>query len=70
MQAETEAAESSDKTGFGMNFKLVAFADEADGRICEQIKAMTENGIGYLEVRGVDGENISDITKKSCALIT
>ncbi len=45
-----------------MNFKLAAFADEADGRISEQIKAMTENGIEYLEIRGVDGENISDIT--------
>ena len=25
---------------------------------------MTENGIDYLEIRGVDGENISDITKE------
>lgn len=47
-----------------MSFKLAAFADEADGRISEQIKAMTENGIEYLEIRGVDGENISDITKE------
>ncbi len=47
-----------------MNFKLAAFADEADGRISEQIKAMTENGIAYLEIRGVDGENISDITNE------
>ena len=45
-----------------MSFKLAAFADEADGRISEQIKAMTRNGIGYLEIRGVDGENISDIS--------
>ncbi len=45
-----------------MDFKLAAFADEADGRISEQIKAMKENGIRYLEIRGVDGENISDIT--------
>ncbi len=47
-----------------MDFKLAAFADEADGRISEQIKAMTENGIAYLEIRGVDGENISDITNE------
>ncbi len=47
-----------------MNFKLAAFADEADGRISEQIKAMKENGIEYLEIRCVDGENISDISKK------
>lgn len=45
-----------------MKFKLAAFADEADGRISEQVKAMTENGIAYLEIRGVDGENISDIS--------
>ncbi|MBQ8196232.1 MAG: sugar phosphate isomerase/epimerase [Oscillospiraceae bacterium] len=45
-----------------MNFKLAAFADEADGRISEQIKAMKDNGVGYLEIRGVDGENISDIS--------
>ena len=47
-----------------MSFKLAAFADEADGRISEQIKAMKENGVDYLEIRGVDGENISDITKE------
>lgn len=47
-----------------MNFKLAAFADEADSRISEQIKAMMENDIPYLEIRGVDGENISDITKE------
>ncbi len=47
-----------------MNFKLAAFADEADCRISEQIKAMMENGIAYLEIRGVDGENISDITNE------
>ncbi len=47
-----------------MSFKLAAFADEADGRISEQIKAMVHNGIDFLEIRGVDGENISDITKE------
>ena len=45
-----------------MSFKLAAFADEADGRISEQIKAMIRNGIEYLEIRGVDGTNIADIT--------
>lgn len=45
-----------------MKFTLAAFADEADGRISGQIEAMRRNGISYLEVRGVDGENISDIT--------
>ncbi len=45
-----------------MSFKLAAFADEADSRISEQIKAMIRNGIEYLEIRGVDGQNISEIT--------
>lgn len=47
-----------------MGFKLAAFADEADGRISEQINAMTANSIDYLEIRGVDGQNISNITKE------
>ncbi|MCR4580270.1 MAG: sugar phosphate isomerase/epimerase [Treponema sp.] len=47
-----------------MNFKLAAFADEADGSIDGQIKAMTENGIALLEIRGVDGQNIADISEK------
>lgn len=45
-----------------MKFKLCAFADEADKSIDKQIEAMLDNGIGYLEIRGVDGENISKIT--------
>lgn len=46
-----------------MEFKLAAFADEADSRLDGQISAMTENGVEYLEIRGVDGENISDISE-------
>lgn len=45
-----------------MNFKLAAFADEADSKLENQICAMKRNGIEYLEIRGVDGENVSDIT--------
>ncbi len=47
-----------------MNFRLAAFADEANGTISGQIKAMTRNDISFLEIRGVDGENISDISKE------
>lgn len=50
-----------------MKFKLCAFADEADKRIDGQIKAMLENGVEYLEIRGVDGENISKITLEKAA---
>lgn len=45
-----------------MNFKLAAFADEADSRLEKQIEAMQRNGIAYLEIRGVDGETVTDIT--------
>ncbi|MCM1299158.1 MAG: sugar phosphate isomerase/epimerase [Firmicutes bacterium] len=44
-----------------MKFKLAAFADEADSRLAGQISAMKENGVDYLEIRSIDGENISDI---------
>ena len=42
--------------------KLCAFADEADSCLDGQIKALRENGITLLEIRGVDGQNIADIS--------
>lgn len=39
-----------------------AFADEASSMIDGQIAAMKRNGISLLEIRGVDGTNISKIT--------
>ena len=42
-----------------MDFQLSAFADEAGGKLTEQIAAMRDNHIPYLEIRGVDGENIA-----------
>lgn len=44
------------------NVRLCAFADEADIHLTEQIKALKENNIELLEIRGVDGENIANIT--------
>ena len=35
-------------------FQLCAFADEADSAIGGQIKALTENGIPYIELRGLE----------------
>lgn len=52
-----------------MKFKLAAFADEADSRLEKQISAMMRNDIKYLEIRGVDGENIADISvDKACEI--
>ena len=44
------------------NIKLCAFADEANAEIDFQIEALKRNSIPYLEIRNVDGENISKIT--------
>lgn len=52
-----------------MRFKLAAFADEAASLLTEQVAAMTENGVEYLEIRGVDGENIADITTGKAKVI-
>ena len=42
--------------------QLFAFADEADKCVDGQIVAMKRNGLQGLEVRGVDGVNVSKIT--------
>ena len=44
------------------DIKIFAFADEADAGVDGQIKAMLRNGLGGLEIRGVDGTNVSDIS--------
>jgi len=41
---------------------LYAFADEASPQIDGQIRAMCRNGLNGLEIRGVDGENVSGIS--------
>ena len=42
--------------------RIFAFADEADKLVDGQIAAMKRNGLQGLEVRGVDGVNVSKIT--------
>lgn len=42
--------------------KIYAFADEASNSVDEQIEAMLRNKLDGLEIRGVDGQNVSDIT--------
>ena len=44
------------------NPRVFAFADEASPMIDSQIKAMKRNGLQGLEIRLVDGENVSFIT--------
>ena len=45
--------------------KLCAFADEADANRLGQIKALSENAIPYLEIRGVDGTNIAGLSREA-----
>lgn len=45
--------------------KLCAFADEASVLLDGQIEALKKNGIEYIELRGVDGTNISKLTEES-----
>lgn len=42
---------------------LSAFADEYDVVFEEQLKGLVSLGIGNLEIRGVDGKNVSALTK-------
>lgn len=45
-----------------MSFRLAAFADEAANDLTGQIEAMKENGVELLEIRGVDGSNIDQLS--------
>ena len=42
---------------------LSGFADEYSSNFTEQLEAMRSFGIDYLEMRGVDGRNVSELTK-------
>ncbi len=44
--------------------KLCAFADEASEKLPGQIAALHRNGISLLEIRGVNGKNIKDISRE------
>ena len=46
-----------------MSIKLSGFADEIDDIFENQLKGLRENGIEYIEIRGVNGKNISVLTQ-------
>ena len=50
-------------------FILSAFADEAGATLDEQIKALKENDIDYIEPRNIDGKGILDYTEAELANI-
>ena len=44
-------------------FTFSAFADEAGSTLAEQIAALRENGIGFIEPRNIDGKGILTLTE-------
>lgn len=48
--------------------KLCAFADEADPSLEGQIAALRKNNIHLIELRGVDGKNVLDLTDEEAKL--
>lgn len=46
------------------NFILSGFADEIDPSVDVQLREMQRFGIGYIEMRGVDGKNIAECSKE------
>lgn len=44
-------------------FVLSAFSDEYSPNFDEQIEGLKKNGVGFMEIRGVDGKNVADLTE-------
>lgn len=45
------------------NFVITAFADEIGPDLAEQIRVLKANGITHLELRGINGKNVSEFTE-------
>lgn len=48
--------------GILMHFQLSAFADESSNAFSGQIDALKRNGLSYLEIRNLDGKNVTELT--------
>lgn len=46
------------------NYIITGFADEIDPMMSKQYKTLKEIGINYIELRGVNGKNISELSLK------
>lgn len=49
--------------------KIYAFADEASPQLSGQIRALLENGLAGMEIRNVDGENVSALSPEKARAI-
>ena len=45
-----------------MKYTIAGFTDEAGQSVEEQIKACHDNKIGYIEMRNINGKNLTDVT--------
>ncbi len=45
-------------------YELCAFTDEAGSSLADQIKAMKDNELNYMEIRNVDSQNVSLFTEE------
>lgn len=45
-----------------MKFYISAFSDEYSPSLFGQLEGLKKHGIGFMEIRGVDGKNISELT--------
>ena len=52
-----------------MSYVISAFADEASPDLKEQIRICSVAGVGHIEMRGVNGKNISDLSAGEAAEI-
>ena len=52
-----------------MSFLISAFSDEAGASLTEQIDALTRNGMNGMEIRGVDGKNVSKLSEDEAGQI-
>ena len=52
-----------------ITIKLCAFSDEADSSLDGQIAALKRNSISYMEMRTVDGKNVTTLTKEEAQAI-
>lgn len=63
LKSRFESARNASGGGLHMEkLRVYAFADEASPALDGQIAAMNRNGLQGLEIRGVDGANVSDIS--------
>lgn len=52
-----------------VTFKLSAFADEYSPEFDKQLEGLKNNAIGMIEIRGVDGKNISELSLDKARVI-